>query len=88
MVQLFDEKSGILKLDEIVQQSPEYQKIMKDGKVSDEEVVEQAKLVTGLLKEIETKLSEQDKELAVKAISELAVLYEINAYRGGRNGNL
>jgi hypothetical protein len=46
-------------------------------------VAEQANLVMGFFREIETKISEKDKELVVQAISELAVLYEINARRGG-----
>jgi DNA-directed RNA polymerase specialized sigma subunit len=88
MVQFFNKESGYLMLDEVVQQSPEFQKIMADGEVTDEEVAKQAELVIGLLKEIEAQLSEQDKELVVKTISELAVLYEISARIGGRNGNL
>jgi len=89
MAQLFDEKSGFLKLDEAVQNSPEFQKIMADGKVTDEEIKGQVKLVVDLFKEIDSKLSEKDKELVVRTIAALAVLYEVTAYkdRGGRYGN-
>jgi hypothetical protein len=89
MVKLFDEKSGFLTLDEAVQKSPEFQKIMADGQVTDEEIKGQVKLVIDLFKEIDSKLSDKDKELVVKAIAELAVLYEVSAYkdRGGRYGN-
>jgi hypothetical protein len=73
-----------LRLDEIVYESKSFQRIMADEKVTDEEVAAQGNLVVKLFHEIETKLSEKDKELVIQAISELAVLYEINAHKGGK----
>ena len=83
MIRLFDKETGFLRLDEIVVESESYQKIMADNIVTDDEVAEQAELVIGLFKEIDAKLKEDDKSLVVKAVSELAVLYEINAKREG-----
>jgi hypothetical protein len=84
VAKLFDEKTGLIRLDEIVYESKRFQMIMADGVVSDEEIVEQAELVTRLFQEIETSFSERDKELVAQTVSELAVLYEINAHRGGK----
>ena len=83
MRRLFDEENGLLLLDEIVFDSPSYQALMDGHVVIDDEVITQAERVITLLKEIDEKLSIEDKELVVKVISELAVLYEINALKGG-----
>ena len=83
MKKLFDEENGLLLLDEIVFDSPSYQALLDGHVVIDDEIMTQAERVITLLKEIDSKLSSEDKELVVKVISELAVLYEINAIKGG-----
>ena len=83
MRKLFDEENGLLLLDEIVFDSPSYQALMDGHVVVDDEIMTQSERVITLLKEIDGKLNSEDKELVVKTISELAVLYEINALKGG-----
>jgi hypothetical protein len=73
----FDEKTGILKLDEQIQQRPSFQKIMADEKVTDEEVEEQSLLVISLLKEMETLLSPAQLAKVSDAMVEMGVLYAI-----------
>lgn len=73
----FDEKTGILKLDEQIQQQPSFQKIMADEKVTDSEVEEQSQLVISLLKELETLLSPALLEKVSDILVEMGVLYAI-----------
>ncbi len=83
MQRLFDEKNGLLLLDEIVYQKASFQAIIQDQVVSGQEIIDQANLVISLLKRIETELDEGQKELVIDAIAELAVLYQINTlYKG------
>lgn len=89
MIHLFDEENGLLLLDEVVMQSPRYQAIVADALVTDDEVIEQAGRVVELFRKINCQLSEEDKALVVKAIAELAVLYQIDAIKEGKkHGNL
>ena len=83
MRRLFDEENGLLLLDEIVFDSPSYQTLLDGHVVNDDEIMAQSERVITLLKEIDGKLNPEDKELVVKVVSELAVLYEINALKGG-----
>ncbi|MBR6585870.1 MAG: hypothetical protein IKK82_00495 [Kiritimatiellae bacterium] len=74
------------KLDELVQKSASFQKIMEDGVVEDHEVEEQAKRVETLLAELERTLSPVDFERAAEFMAELSVLQVILRYNqmGGR----
>lgn len=76
----------IEKLDEIVQKSASFQKIMEDGIVEDCEVEEQAKRVESLLAELERTLSPEDLERVTSFMAELSVLQVILRYNqmGGR----
>ena len=76
----------IEKLDELVQKSASFQKIMEDGIVEDCEVVEQAKRVESLLAELERTLSPEDFERVTAFMAELSVLQVILRYNqiGGR----
>lgn len=85
-MRLFDEQTGYLKLDEIVQERPTFKKAMEDGKVTDTEMKEQAELVLALLKELEERLSDEEEKLMTDALCELAVLYEMNAFREEQEG--
>jgi len=84
MKRLFDETNGLLLLDEAVLASPNYRAIIEDKVVTDEEILEQVNRVVSLFKKIDGCLAPEDRELVIDAISELAVLYEINAFRGGK----
>ncbi|MBQ3344191.1 MAG: hypothetical protein IJG84_20000 [Kiritimatiellae bacterium] len=76
----------IEKLDELVQKSASFQKIMEDGLVEDREVEEQAKRVESLLAELERTLSPEDFERVTSFMAELSVLQVILRYNqiGGR----
>lgn len=70
----------IEKLDELVQKSASFQKIMEDGIVEDCEVEEQAKRVETLLAELERTLSPEDFERVTEFMAELSVLQVILRY--------
>ena len=74
------------KLDELVQKSASFQKIMEDGVVEDCEVEEQAERVETLLAELEQTLSPADFERVTKFMAELSVLQVVLRYNqmGGR----
>lgn len=74
------------KLDELVQKSASFQKIMEDGVVEDREVEEQAGRVETLLAELERTLSPADFERVTEFMAELSVLQVILRYNqmGGR----
>ena len=60
-----------------VQQAPSFQRIMQDGVVSDDEIVEQAARVEALMKKTEETLSPEDFALVSDLITELAVFQVI-----------
>lgn len=84
MIKLFDEKTGYLLLDEMICQRESFQKIVKDSLVTDDEVMAQANAVIGLLKQLDEKLDAEEKKLVAEALSEMAVLYQINALKEER----
>lgn len=78
MTKLFDETNGLLLLDELVFSMPSFQKIMEDNKVTDDEIMEQSEVVVDLLKKVDATLKKEDRDLVLKAICEMAVLYQLN----------
>ena len=70
----------IEKLDELVQKSASFRKIMEDGIVEDCEVEEQAKRVESLLDELERTLSPEDFDRVTTFMAELSVLQVILRY--------
>ena len=83
MKRLFDEKNDFLILDEIVYEKESFKAIVQDGVVSDDEIMKQSEVVISLLKRIEAELNDEQEEMVIDAISELAVLYQINSLRKG-----
>lgn len=81
MKKLFDEKNGLLLLDELVLEMDSYQKIIADRIITDDEIMAQSVVVVELFKQIDTTLKDQDKALVLKTIAELAVLYQLNSIR-------
>ncbi len=78
---------GIIeKMDELVQKSASFQRIMKDGIVEDCEVEEQSKRVELLLAELERTLSPADFGRVTAFMAELSVLQVVLRYNqlGGR----
>ena len=86
-MKLFDAETGYLLLDEVVESKDSFKKIMEDGIITDEEMEDQVNRVIDRLKTMEEILSDYEKTLVLDAISELAVLYEMNARREKREGD-
>ena len=80
-MKLFDAETGYLLLDEVVESKDSFKKIMEDWIITDEEMEDQVNRVIDRLKTMEEILSDNEKTLVLDAISELAVLYEMNARR-------
>ena len=68
------------RLNELVQKSASFQKIMEDGIVEDYEVEEQAKRVETLLTELEGTLSQEDFDRVTTFMAELSVLQVVLRY--------
>ena len=85
-MKLFDAETGYLLLDEVVESKDSFKKIMEDGIITDEEMEDQVNRVIDRLKTMEEILSDYEKTLVLDAISELAVLYEMNARREKQEG--
>ncbi|OUN32067.1 hypothetical protein [Blautia sp. An81] len=86
-MKLFDAETGYLLLDEVVESKDSFKKIMEDGIITDEEMEDQVNRVIDRLKTMEEILSDYEKTLVLDAISELAVLYEMNARREKQEGD-
>ena len=86
-MKLFDAETGYLLLDEVVESKDSFKKIMEDGIITDEEMEDQVNRVIDRLKTMEEVLSDYEKTLVLDAISELAVLYEMNARREKQEGD-
>lgn len=70
-------ESGIVNIDEAVMNSPSFKKIMEDGVVTDEEIMEQSKKVISLLKKTST-LPEEQQAFIEKLLVETCVLSAIS----------
>lgn len=73
-------KQGFLDIDEMIGQEPSFQKIMDDGKVSEEELRQQSELVIDLLKQVEKRFNEDDQLFIKKLFAESNVLSVIYHY--------
>lgn len=70
---IFNEQ-GFLDIDEMIAQEPSFQKIMADGVVTNDELREQTDRVINLLREVESRLSEEDQLLVKRLFAETNVL--------------
>lgn len=70
---IFNEQ-GFIDIDEMIAQEPSFQKIMEDGVVTSDELREQTNRVINLLREVETRLSEEDQLLVKRLFVETNVL--------------
>lgn len=84
MNKLFDEETGLLLLDELVFHSDSFQAIIADNAITDDEIIRQANLVVELFRKLDQQLNDEDKKIVMEAIAECAVLYQINAIKGGK----
>ena len=77
----FDPQTHVLLLDEYVTEMASYQQAVADEVITDEELTAQAHKVTALLQELEDALTPETKELATRALCELAVLSALQRKR-------
>lgn len=73
---IFNEQ-GYLNIDEMIANEESFQKIMKDGVVSDDELHQQSNVVMDLLHEVEHRFNEEDQQLIKKLFAETNVLVTI-----------
>jgi len=81
MNKLFDQTNGLLLLDEMIFSMPSYQQILEDNIITDEEIMKQSEVVVDLLKQVDTQLMGKDRDLVLKTICEMAVLYQLNSIK-------
>jgi hypothetical protein len=77
----FDQETGTLMLDEYVVEMDSYRRIVEDETITDDELLEQTKRVTSLLRQLEETLSPEAKAIATEALGELAVLNALQVKR-------
>lgn len=73
-------KQGLLDIDEMIAKEASFQKIMKDGVVTDDELHQQSERVIKLLHETEQRFSEEDQQFIKKLFAETNVLATIYHY--------
>jgi hypothetical protein len=77
----FDQETDVLLIDEYIVEMDSYKRIVRDGKITDTELLEQTLRVATLLRELEEALSPEAKALATEAFGEVAVLNALQALR-------
>ena len=77
MKEIFFNEDGSLKINETIMEQPSYVKIMEDGVVTAEELVEQSKLVVSIFRKIEDTFTEEQKKLVQELLVESNVLNAI-----------
>ena len=70
----FFDETGTLNLDELILNHPSFKKIMADGVVTQEELTEQGRRVTALLKQMEQTLSPDQIDQVRELLAEISVL--------------
>jgi hypothetical protein len=80
MKNLVDE-NGFLNVEDLIMNSPSFQKIMEDNTITEEEIQTQSDLVISLLTQLESTCSEEQKELLRRLLAELCVLVGVNGMR-------
>lgn len=77
MKNLVDE-NGFLNVEDLIMNSPSFQKMMEDNTITEEEIQTQSDLVISLLTQLESTCSEEQKELLRKLLAEVCVLVGVN----------
>lgn len=80
MKNLVDE-NGFLNVEDLIMNSPSFQKIMEDNTITEEEIQTQSDLVISLLTQLEATCSDEQKELLRRLLAELCVLVGVNGVR-------
>ena len=86
------EKLDLINIDELIVKEPSFKKIMEDEIVTDDELMEQTKIVMDLLKEAENRFHGDDLQFIKKLFAETNVLSAIYHYHElqklNDNGNI
>lgn len=77
MKKLFDEK-GLLNTEDLIMNTPSFQKIVEDQVITEEEIREQSERVANILKEIEEKCNDEQIELVRNLLAEVSVFVAIS----------
>ena len=77
----FDEKTGLLTLDEEVEKSPSFKAIMADNVVTDEEIKAQSTLVLDLFHKAHDALTPEQRSVVKQLLVEMNVLHAVVQYR-------
>ncbi len=77
----FFDANGLLNIDEAVLAMPSFKKIMADGVVSDDEIMQQSSKVVELLHKAEEVLTGEQVELVKDTLAEMSVLYAAYYYK-------
>ena len=80
MKNLVDE-NGFLNVEDLIMNSPSFQKMMEDNTITEEEIQTQSDLVISLLTQLESTCSEEQKELLRRLLAEVCVLVGVNGVR-------
>lgn len=80
MKNLVDE-NGFLNVEDLIMDSPSFQKMMEDNTITEEEIQTQSDLVISLLTQLESTCSEEQKELLRRLLAEVCVLVGVNGVR-------
>jgi hypothetical protein len=75
----FDQEKGPLYLSEYFQRMSSWQQAIADGKITPEEIREQASRVISLLKEVEPLVNETEHQVITETLYEMAVLQAMQA---------
>lgn len=74
---MFFDENGILNIDEIVADNASFKNIMEDGIVTEEEIKSQSEKVIAMLREMETRYTEEQLAEIKNLFVETSVLYAI-----------
>lgn len=80
MIDIFDE-TGSLNIEELIMKQSSFKKIMEDGIVTEEELEEQSGRVIDILKRLEVKCNDEQKELLLELLAEISVLIAIKNWK-------
>ncbi|MGB7509995.1 MAG: hypothetical protein WBP54_01755 [Pelodictyon phaeoclathratiforme] len=76
----FDRETGILLLDELAETQPSFRKILEDGIITPEELLDQSNHVLELMQLLDKQLDDRQHQLVTELLSELAVLFAASQY--------
>lgn len=79
----FFDNNGMLNIDELIVEQPSFIKIMEDGVVTEDELLEQSKRVETILKDIEKTAPSETIEKVRHLLAEMSVLVAIKQIQSG-----